>query len=884
MKRFGWLTLSLALAIASGDPVRGAERPKPFGIGPTYETLAKLPVMHAGRKKPLDTLAREEIKQIYGRETIKFFKRVDGKDRVVATWGAVAALFDWSVRPEFWDDQPIILVSHLPLKRLILAGAIQARLSAIANRAETLAADRAETKRLATDNEISAAALSRFADSARLSAEDRNAVAALAEELSEERKWLTPSELEHAQVTVDGQRIAFATWFRDIADKEGSAKADVTGKIKLAEIEKRALEVGKRLVHYQTNRERAMRSVEPMLIMPRPSSPAYLSFLGKTVEKARKAGGIEGLSLLELEGAKALDTYWNDIPIDEREVPGTDPRFDEKFSVWLKHRSVWIPLRALLDDKPEELAAAGFPADRVEAFRTSFRELEKAEADAPGEAPESKAANLLASARALGEAVNKDEYPSVKDMDLETYFNETNPFWKAPYGYGLALAMLAASLGFTALQRRSLLWWTGVVFYTVGMIGLALGIALEVAGFAMRVRISGWAPVTNMYETVIWVSLVSAVLGLAFEAIYRRTFPALAGSGVALLGTVLAANVPLLDPSIKTLQPVLRSNYWLTIHVLTEVSSYAAFALAMALGLIATIYYLTATYRRSPSYLELGSPLLPGLPLLVLGAIGITTSYGYFGMQLPTDRALTLYNVATIPAALGGVMTIVGGASVVGESIARASFREDESLDEAALAGDESSPAAMAVQMVTVGESSGAVATLAKPTVAEIREMASQSRPKLDARGRAMQATAAQIKPLANFIYRSMQVGVLLVAAGTILGGIWADYSWGRFWGWDPKEVWALITLLVYLIPLHGRFAGWVNTFGLVLASVGCFLSVIMAWYGVNFVLGVGLHSYGFVEGGSQGVVGAVVLTVLAVAVAAAWRRALALRAPMSAA
>src|SRR5207302_5912165 len=118
--------------------------------------------------------------------------------------------------------------------------------------------------------------------------------------------------------------------------------------------------------------------------------------------------------------------------------------------------------------------------------------------------------------------------------------------------------------------------------------------------------------------------------------------------------------------------------------------------------------------------------------------------------------------------------------------------------------------------------------------------------PKLDARGRAMQATAAQIKPLSNFIYRAMQVGVLLVAAGTILGGVWADVSWGRFWGWDAKEVWALITLLVYLVPLHGRFAGWVNTFGLICSTVFCFSSVLMAWYGVNFVLATGLHSYGF--------------------------------------
>ena len=123
-----------------------------------------------------------------------------------------------------------------------------------------------------------------------------------------------------------------------------------------------------------------------------------------------------------------------------------------------------------------------------------------------------------------------------------------------------------------------------------------------------------------------------------------------------------------------------------------------------------------------------------------------------------------------------------------------------------------------------------------------------------------------------------MQVGVLLIAAGTILGGVWADYSWGRFWGWDPKEVWALITLLVYLIPLHGRFAGWVNTFGLVVASVVCFLSVIMAWYGVNFVLGVGLHSYGFVEGGSQGVMSVIIAGVLALPVGAAWRRFLGYR------
>ena len=104
--------------------------------------------------------------------------------------------------------------------------------------------------------------------------------------------------------------------------------------------------------------------------------------------------------------------------------------------------------------------------------------------------------------------------------------------------------------------------------------------------------------------------------------------------------------------------------------------------------------------------------------------------------------------------------------------------------------------------------------------------------------------------PLYNYLYRTLQVGVLLLATGTILGGVWANYSWGRFWDWDPKETWALITLLGYLFVLHGRIAGKWAGFGLAVGAVLAFQGVLMAWYGVNFVLGVGLHSYGFGTGG----------------------------------
>lgn len=91
-----------------------------------------------------------------------------------------------------------------------------------------------------------------------------------------------------------------------------------------------------------------------------------------------------------------------------------------------------------------------------------------------------------------------------------------------------------------------------------------------------------------------------------------------------------------------------------------------------------------------------------------------------------------------------------------------------------------------------------------------------------------------------------------LLAPGIILGGIWADYSWGRFWGWDPKETWALIALLGYLAVLHGRVIGLIKDFGMVVCAIVTFSLVIMAWYGVNYVLGAGLHSYGFGAGGVE--------------------------------
>jgi cytochrome c-type biogenesis protein CcsB len=111
--------------------------------------------------------------------------------------------------------------------------------------------------------------------------------------------------------------------------------------------------------------------------------------------------------------------------------------------------------------------------------------------------------------------------------------------------------------------------------------------------------------------------------------------------------------------------------------------------------------------------------------------------------------------------------------------------------------------------------------------------------------------TSQEYRYYEELIYTSIKVGIILLAAGIILGGVWADYSWGRFWGWDPKETWSLIVLLFYMAVLHGKSTSWINTHRFVVLSAAGFMTVMMAWFGVNYILATGLHSYGFSEGGA---------------------------------
>jgi ABC-type transport system involved in cytochrome c biogenesis permease subunit len=309
-----------------------------------------------------------------------------------------------------------------------------------------------------------------------------------------------------------------------------------------------------------------------------------------------------------------------------------------------------------------------------------------------------------------------DDYPAASLLEREVRYNRLKPFRLSWLFYLAGFLVLLAGL---AVRTRAV--------PRLGVACVVAGFALNTYGMVLRTLISGRAPVTNMYETVVFAAWGAVLLALTFELRASTRVVTACAAGLGVIALVLADNVPIMDGSITPLVPVLRDNTWLTLHVLTITLGYAAFLLALGLG-----------------HVNLGLWL--------------------FGRR-----------------------------------------------------------------------------------------------------------RAALLKSLSQFLYRSLQVGTFFLAVGTLLGGVWASYSWGRFWGWDPKETWALIALLGYVALLHGRLLGWVKDFGLAVGSILGFMLVLMAWYGVNFVLGTGLHSYGFGVGG-YGYVGAYLAAEAAFLGYAVWR------------
>jgi ABC-type transport system involved in cytochrome c biogenesis permease subunit len=135
---------------------------------------------------------------------------------------------------------------------------------------------------------------------------------------------------------------------------------------------------------------------------------------------------------------------------------------------------------------------------------------------------------------------------------------------------------------------------------------------------------------------------------------------------------------------------------------------------------------------------------------------------------------------------------------------------------------------------------------------------------------------ATRVAAVQDRLYR-MTYGVVCFALffsfiGTVLGGLWADDSWGRFWGWDPKENGALMIVLWNAAVLHARWDRWIGPRGFALFAIAGNIITAWSWFGTN-QLGIGLHSYGFTSGVLMLLAGYVASQILLIAIGLALTR-----------
>jgi ABC-type transport system involved in cytochrome c biogenesis permease subunit len=548
----------------------------------------------------------------------------------------------------------------------------------------------------------------------------------------------------------------------------------------------------------------------------------------------------------------------------------------------------------------QRLAAEGNPArtDRVAFAEAAAAYMDRGASDRPKRFAEAMD-RFAADVRALGESIESaraelelrhpdDElieltaYPAPGATDVEVHYYQLDPFkWSWIVSF-LSLCFLGAAFG----AIRKPMYWTGIFFLVVGQ-------AFSIYGLALRTYVTGWAPVTNMFETVVFVALVTAVLGLCFAVMplfgpgFRRAWrlTAIPGTPEAGLdendlaamsqGTWTGTRLVLLVPRIVLIG--------LVFYVLTGIQ-YGAGTGYSAIRLVPRGDSINdqVVWAVGLSMLAIALWLIPRMAIAaLLSFLTLPWSLAQSGLAKPMQKSVERKTFAMVGA---GTACVVGLIAYYAPMLYADIW--DKDIKSLMPVLRDNFWLTLHVLSITASYGAGFLAWGLGITAMTYYIFGRYRAPLAPSQEHVQQghrpAHGYQAPPeafhrrvpepcvsLSGFIYKALQVAVVLLAAGTILGGLWADVSWGRFWGWDSKEVWALISLLIYVGILHFRFIGVLRDFALAAGAILAITSIVMAWWGVNFFLGSGMHSYGDGAGGGSFVLGFMLFNCVVVAVGA---------------
>ncbi len=897
-----------------------------------FSAWRTLPAFDRGRRMPLESFADVVVREICGRSNPTLdpsdvleqsaegsaareaCKRVfpDGKPR---RFKASELLFAWMMEPEVWEYIPFLTARHEELRKDLLDVPLRGRhgsrlkhvsparlIEAEAFRHHLREMSREQSHAMQEGREHSLVGLDRYVNKlyqayALYRLMTYNPEAEVDIETNRQfgdrlvdvhNLWVEaapPEELQGARLSPDVEQAyqAVREVFEQLAGRVRSATFNA------AEIDPFAVQLRKAC-------ERFARLVEEQ-----EGEVSEAANAGAAQRAAAQRRAVKARELVDAAGQLHRSLY--DVGRALRLVPGLDPEALRADREQGEQRPPWLSIQAMM--LGSDALLAGIPQAELQAVREAYGRLGAVYTDRRNANRTEEFATAMkqfaTAVRELGEAVEplrqkllvpgseedrqrllaETAYPPVGFNRAELHYNRMQPFLWSWVVCLLATICTAASY---AVFRRTL-FWVGIGILIVAQLIIAYGLAL-------RTYITGYAAVTNMFESVVFMAYTVALLGVWF-ALLPLLWPGI------LAAWRLTAIMPRVRAVFGVFQPKSRAEQCAAVEedadnapgeamstIAAEQTPATSRAVALSQWLflvpqVAVMAVLVIALTTLP-YGSGGRAIFRLLPAVDPGRM-LPTASGLFawGAGLivlaitvwltPRILATALAALVTIPrfwvrgdAASGfeeaysrRLFVLVGAAvGFLAGVIAYQAPIFDRDIQALQPILRDNFWLTMHVLSITASYGAGALAwglaniSLVYYLFGRYRQV------KPNADGVSFRKPPAACHRLAGFIYRVVQVSVLLLTVGTILGALWADVAWGKFWSWDAKEVWSLICILAYMIILHGRYIGWFGDFGLTAGAVLGLTTILMTWYGVNYVFGSGLHSYGGGAGGQYEAMG----------------------------
>ncbi len=368
--------------------------------------------------------------------------------------------------------------------------------------------------------------------------------------------------------------------------------------------------------------------------------------------------------------------------------------------------------------------------------------------------------------------------------------------------------------------------WIGFGFASAGL-------AAHVTFFVTRWIAGGHIPTSNMYE---FMTMLAMAIMIAFIVVYLIYRNALLGAFTLPLTVIIISYASVFPAEIQPLIPSLNSG-WLRLHVTTAALGEAFFAVSFAAGLVQLLR--VTDYSRTDPAGKRARRWLEIILLVILIVIGFLISV--FSFRAAGYEAV--FSQETVKVEEGQEQVITKEVRYTLPPLVKPYNSEAVTFDSFLGLNEPLFEAPSWLNGVNAGRKLNTIIWSILTGAILYGLLRLSARKQL---GAVIHPFLSDINPddLDEISYRSIAIGFPIFTLGALVFAmIWAQYAWGRFWGWDPKEVWALITWLFYTVYLHLRLSrGWQGEKSAWLAVIG-FIVVLFTLIGVNLVI-AGLHSY----------------------------------------